>query len=835
MSLIGFFSFPRNSCLSLAALFIVLTSTTVHGRPPEIRSINLRGIQIGAATTVAIDGADLLPNPQVFLDDRRIEATVDPMSMPARLLLTIPLPEATPTGMSQFRIATADGFSNSILVGVDRLPQSPITEEIAATQVSLHGSVPGSGVSRTKFPGKAGEELLIEVEAKRLGSKLRPVIHLYDSQRVQIAWASPANSLAGDARIKVKLLKDDKYTVELHDAQYAPPGPSFFRLKIGQWQFADLAFPPVVPLGKDVTVELLGNAAGLILPVKADSGDLLPIVNPAIASGLPPTVAVSALPELIKTAEQPMPLPGVPVAVSGRLSAVGQKDRFLLPVTPGSKIACEVFAERIGSRVDAVLELRNKQGAVVAANDDSPGTTDPRLEYTVPADLDAIEVLIRDSLDLGKEDSIYRLVIAPADKPAASFDVVIKSDAINAAGGETSVLEVLATRSNYVGPIQLQVEGLPPGVQVIGNEIPAGSNGTLLGFSNAGDTIQPLVTRIVAKSPDGSLVRRVRVETTPDDKTPAWMRERLALAATPKLPTPFQVTLANDAVSQLVMASKPAIPLKIVRPPSLLGPVRLSLVTSQLPPKIPGQPQVNPNLVIRAEKPVEVPVDNAVLTAGNALAAIEKQYADAMQQAASAQGDAKVALENKIKDLTAQRTAAEAALKEVEAKAAYQVDYSVILPSQIAEAMCDVSIRAELLNPERNLVLRTTYLPIKRLAVLNPLAIKLDGAPQLETTLDPAAGATVKLTAKVERLADYKGDVTVTLSGLPPGVAAANAVVKADQTEFATEIKIPANFVGNEIAGLKLTTTGPPDPPSGNLPVKSADVEVMIKINRPAK
>jgi hypothetical protein len=266
-----------------------------------------------------------------------------------------------------------------------------------------------------------------------------------------------------------------------------------------------------------------------------------------------------------------------------------------------------------------------------------------------------------------------------------------------------------------------------------------------------------------------------------------------------------------------------------------MGPVRLSLVTSQLPPKIPGQQQVNPNLVIRAEKPVEVPVDNAVLAAGNAFAAIDKQYVEATKQAETAQGDAKTALENKIKELTTQRTAAEAALKEAEAKAVYQVDYGVILPSQIAEVSCDVSLRAELLNPERNLVLRTTYLPIKRLAVLNPLVIKLDGSPQVETTLDPAAGATVKLTAKIERLANYKGDVTITLTGLPPGVSAASAVVKADQVDFATEIKIPADFAGNEITGLKLTATGPPDPPSGNLPVKSAEVEIMIKINRPAK
>jgi hypothetical protein len=282
----------------------------------------------------------------------------------------------------------------------------------------------------------------------------------------------------------------------------------------------------------------------------------------------------------------------------------------------------------------------------------------------------------------------------------------------------------------------------------------------------------------------------------------------------------------------LSLASKAVLPLKLVRPPSTLGPVRLTLVTSQLPPKIPNTQQVNPNLVVRAERAVEMPVDNGVLAAGNAFTAVDKQYNDAVAQAASAQGDAKVAAENKVKELTVQRTTAEAALRDAEVKAVYQLDYSVIMPSQVAEASCDLSLRAELLNPERNLVLRTSYLPIKRLVVINPLVVKLDGPPNLETAFDATAGATVKLTAKIERLADYKGDVTVAITGFPPGVSAANVVVKADQVDFAAEVKIPANFAANEITGLKLTATGPPDPLSGNLPVKSADVDVTIKINR---
>ena len=685
-------------------------------------------------------------------------------------------------------MATAEGFSNSQLVGLDRFPQTPLAETIASLPAAVHGSVPGSGVSRTSFPGKAGEELIVEIEAKRLGSKLRPVIHVYDSRRVQIAWGTPSNTLAGDARVLLKLPRDDLYTIEVHDAQYAPPGASYFRLKVGQWQFADLTFPPAVTRGQAASIDLLGNVAGLKASVTLNDATIVsvPWPNPTTAAGLPPSLLVSTLPELIEATDQPMPLPAAPVAVSGRLNAAGQRDRFLLPVQPGLKLLFEVFAERIGSRIDAVLEVRNKQNAVVASNDDGPNSTDPRLEFTVPDDQDSLEVSVRDNLDLGGESSIYRLVITLVDSPQRQFEVVVKTDTVNVASGEAQVLEAFVTRQAYDGPIQIQLAGLPPGATTQGIEIPAGANGALITFTNAGDAVTPMVTRMRAQSADGTIVRPVRVESLADDRSPVWMREQIAIATTPKPASAFQAMVVNEAsVTQLVMASKQTMTVKLTRPPAMYGPIRLSLVTSQPPPKLNGQP--NPNLAIRAEKPVEVPIDNAVKATEDALAAIDKQHAEAVKVAQAAQGDAKVAADAKVVELTEKKTMAETALREAEAKAVYQIDYLAIVPSTITESSCDVSIRAELLNPEKNLVLRTTYTPVKRLPLLNPLAIKLAGPVPIETMLDPAAGATVKVAAVIERLAGYVGDVTVSVTGLPAGVTAANVAVKADQTEFALE------------------------------------------------
>lgn len=856
----------------LGFLTLVLLTSVVgsaHARPPEIRSVNVRGLQVGQPTVVTIDGVELLPAPKLLLGANVVQATLDDKQSNAnRIVLTATLPNETTPGLAQLRLVTNEGISNSVVVALDRLPQLPISETVTALPVSLHGSVPGSGSSKTSFAGKAGDEVLIEVEAKRLGSKLRPVVHLFDAQRTQVAWAMPSRTLAGDCRLSAKLPRDGQYTVELHDQQYAPPGVSFFRLKIGQWQFADLAFPPAVARGQEVELELLGSAVGwdsvptrstnrLKLPFKAvGNSDVIPLLlpNPQAFSGAPPSVLLSSLPELVEanvamggspvanhassTGEPPVAT--IPVAVSGRLDAPGQLDQYRFTVTPGMKLAFEVFAERLGSRIDAVLEIRNKDSGVLAANDDGPDSTDPRLEFTVPANLDTIVVALRDSLDIANEQAIYRLVVLPSDKSPPEISVTAKADVANIASGESQVLEVHVTRKGYDGPLQLSLGQLPAGVTATGTEITAGASGTLLTLTNDGSRTREssdgspatsateLVTSLTAKSPDGTVSARVRTAAAADDRTPVWLRESFGIAATSKPTTPFQVAWADaQPMSQLVLMSKTALPVKFVRPSGMLGPIRLTFVTSQLEPRVNNQP--NPTLAVRPERVVEVPVDPPVQAAINALKAIDTQLAEAMKQATVAQGDAKTAADAKVTELTTKKTAAEAAVRDAEAKANSASELALIVPSVLPESSCDISIKAELLNPERNIVLRTAYSTVRRLPVLNPLAVKLTGSTTIEQQLDPKTGAVVKLTGKIERLANFKGDVNLMLTGQPGGVAITNAAVKADQTDFALELRFPASFAAGEVKGIKLIATGPPDPQTGNQPIRT-EVDLMVKL-----
>src|SRR4029453_13444123 len=113
-------------------------------------------------------------------------------------------------------------------------------------------------------------------------------------------------------------------------------------------------------------------------------GTVLPLDWPKGGTwgGARPFVLVSTRQEFVEpdTPGKPLELPAGRVGVCGKLSTTDEEDKYRVAVEPKTKVRFEVFAERIGSPVDAALVIRNDAGAVLAQIEDSPGTLDPILE-----------------------------------------------------------------------------------------------------------------------------------------------------------------------------------------------------------------------------------------------------------------------------------------------------------------------------------------------------------------------------------------------------------------------------------------------------------------------
>src|SRR5262249_9037136 len=151
--------------------------------------------------------------------------------------------------------------------------------------------------------------------------------------------------------------------------------------------------------------------------------------------------------------------------------APGEEDRYRVRVRPGMKLRFDVLAERAGSPLDGVLVLSNEAGTALARSDDQPGTLDPALDFTVPDGVTTLVAAVTDAQGRGGPLYVYRLAVTPS---AADFSLTLAEDRVQLSRDGVAVLRVHAVRNGYGGRIKLSLPGLPAGVTVSGDQIPAG-------------------------------------------------------------------------------------------------------------------------------------------------------------------------------------------------------------------------------------------------------------------------------------------------------------------------------------------------------------------------
>ena len=584
----------RNLCSEilrrLLSAAVVLLFVAPAGAVPTISQLSLRGLQTGATTTLVIEGADLPADTRVLLPVPIAKQEPKPGSVANRLELDITLDATVVPGIYPLRVGNSHGVSNAVLVGVDHLAERPFAAETGALPVALNGTLAGGMILRTEFDGKAGQRIVVDVESHRLGSKLNPVVHLLDARNAQLTWGQMNPAIAGDARLVTALPTDGRYTVELHDALYRGEGTGAFRLKIGDIHYADQVFPlggrrgthglfeltdtNLAP-GQRFEADLVGGAA--VLPARWPVGQTL--------TGSRPPILVGDLPEVLEHNAGPnLQSATAPVVINGRLLAAREEDRYLINVSPGQALRFDVIAARAGSPLDGVLDIRKESGEQLASADDAPTTTDPTLDFKVPDGVTKVVAGVRDLQRRGGAEFAYRLSVAPADRPDFRLEIFGDREQVPAGGAE--IVRVRAQRMGYQGAIKLTVDGLPAGVTVAGDEIPAGATDALLTLSSSGAPSQAITTITgTATDPNVELQRTAALtDDIPGAKSQPWLRNELAVASTGA--TSLSVAWdADSAGVQLPLGSRVPARVKITRAAFAGGAVRLSLVTSQIAPK----------------------------------------------------------------------------------------------------------------------------------------------------------------------------------------------------------------------------------------------------------
>jgi hypothetical protein len=97
-------------------------------------------------------------------------------------------------------------------------------------------------------------------------------------------------------------------------------------------------------------------------------------------------------------------------AVQGAISKPRDVDVFRFEGKAGQKVVIEVHAARYGSPLDSVLTLYDAGGATLESCDDIEGSTDSRIEATLPK-AGTYHVAVSDAHDRGASFFLYRLSI----------------------------------------------------------------------------------------------------------------------------------------------------------------------------------------------------------------------------------------------------------------------------------------------------------------------------------------------------------------------------------------------------------------------------------------
>lgn len=743
---------------------------------PTINNISVPGIQIGTTVQITITGTDLTPAPKLVASFPISAQKAVEGSDNSKAIIELTAANAQP-GIHWIRIASDKGISNALSLGVDNLTQIPFTESIDALPVALAGDLSGGNILKTTFVGKASESIVVDVEGRRIGSNIRPVLRLLNAEGVQIGFSAPQPELHGDARISTTIPTDGTYTLEMHDILYKGPGPGRFRLKIGNLSFADLAFPIGVQTGRTASVKYGRTNIDSVVDISSASDTIssLPLPTTGHSTGSRPRVIFSNHAEYVEN-DNATDVPAAPVGINGRLSKNGETDSFKVLAKPGSKLRLDVVARRAGSPVDGVLVVKAANGAQIGQNDDQPGLSDPGIDITVPGDSEFITVTLNDLLRRGGEDFIYRIEVQDISQP--QFAATIAQDRLQIPAGSTQTVIVNIARQGYNGDVDLEFEGLPEGVTVADNQVLAGRTRGLISITAADGVSLAGIGRIIATAADENIgTRKVAIvgSDNPHYRVLPELRQSLGVARTTA--APIGVSLAAEATDIQISRGKfLPVTVNIQRMEGITGNIRLRLISNQTMPR---------KKVKQNNRDVEVDDTDRALRLNE----------DPILSA----------------DITSQAV-------------------NIWIPHDLGLMAWRGTIAAELLSADNKNVVATVSTRQLNITPLDAIRVALS----TEATIQARAGEgeTGHFTGTITRAAGFDKPVTVTLAGLPTGYAAPSIEVPAEQTEFTLEIRFAKEAKAADLKDIKLVANAATDL-KPEVKVSSNQINTNIKVVAP--
>jgi len=538
---------------------------------PSLSSIYPRGAQRGAESVLTFSGARLADAEEIFFYAPGFEVTKIEEKDANSVNATIKVAPDCRLGEHVAQVRTRSGISDYRTFYVGALPVAneaePNNDFTAPQKIDLnttvHGIVQNEDVDYYLVEAKKGQRIAAEVEGMRLGATLfDPYVAVLDSKRFELSAADDTALLLQDAAVSVIAPEDGTYVVEVRDGAYGGNGSCHYRLHVGTFPRPTAVYPSGGKIGEEIEVRFVGDAAGdlvkkFTLPGEpatgyglsaSDDGGVAPSENVFRLFEHGNVLEVEPNNEIAQATPAELPL-----AFNGIISEAGDADCFKFTATKGQVFEVECFARRIRSALDPVMNVYYADGRSIAGDDDAR-RPDSYFRFTVPADGEYV-LRVTDHLGRGGADYVFRVEFSPI-KPSLQVGIPRVArysqyrQTIFVPRGNRFATLMTVSRGNFGGPVVLEPKELPPGLQMVAEEMPANMNTMPVVFEAAADA--PLSGKLVdfaarhadpnQKISGGFFNRADYVIAAPGQSLYRWRDvERLAVAVVEELPYRLEI------------------------------------------------------------------------------------------------------------------------------------------------------------------------------------------------------------------------------------------------------------------------------------------------------
>ncbi len=480
-------------------------------------------------------------------------------------------PGARP-GRREIRVITKSGISNALPFFIGQVPEvarkpmknamkpilgkehlalrkrPPEEEEMRITApCTMNGQIGPGEVNRYRFKARKGQRLVISAKARELipyvadgvPGWFQAVLRLHDASGTELGYNDDFR-FHPDPVLYFEVPADGEYILTIHEALYRGRESFVYRITVGELPFVTSIFPLGGCVGEPLKIEMKGwnlERTTLALPPRDAPPGRHPVAatNGKFVSNQVP-FALDTLPECLDQESNNTPAEAqkveLPVVVNGRADHAGDWDVFEVHGKAGETIVAEVHARRLNSPFDSFVKVTGADGGIIALNDDhydaasglNTDHADSYLMAKLPAD-GKYFVHIGDTRRHAGMAYAYRLRIS---RPQPDFALRVIPSRVCIRSKAAASVKVFAIRKDgFSGPITLNFENLPKGLESPGATLPANKEAVGLSIKTSlAGMEKPVNLTVVGKAKAGD--REIVHEAVPaEDRMQAFLWRHL--------------------------------------------------------------------------------------------------------------------------------------------------------------------------------------------------------------------------------------------------------------------------------------------------------------------